>query len=88
MHACIAAFSAGVPLVPLAYTRKATGLFRSLGYDTAVDLRTGSLEDAVRLVEDGLARREALATAAAGSRRAAERLRVYTDLVAHLVRTA
>ncbi|MET4697649.1 colanic acid/amylovoran biosynthesis protein [Constrictibacter sp. MBR-5] len=89
MHACVAAFSAGVPLVPLAYTRKATGLFRSLGYDAVADLRSGSLEDAVRIVGDGLAGRAALAAAAAaGNRRAAERLRVYTDLVAHLVRTA
>src|SRR5690606_38493929 len=33
MHSCIAAFSAGVPVVPMAYSRKFAGLFGSLGYD-------------------------------------------------------
>jgi polysaccharide pyruvyl transferase WcaK-like protein len=37
MHACIAAFSAGVPVVPMAYSRKFAGLFGSLGYDKTVD---------------------------------------------------
>jgi len=37
MHACIAAFSTGVPVVPLAYSRKFAGLFGSLGYDATVD---------------------------------------------------
>lgn len=33
MHACIAAFAAGVPIVPLAYSRKFAGLFTdTLGY--------------------------------------------------------
>ena len=37
MHACIAAFSSGVPVVPMAYSRKFAGLFGSLGYDHTVD---------------------------------------------------
>jgi polysaccharide pyruvyl transferase WcaK-like protein len=37
MHACIAAFSSGVPVVPMAYSRKFAGLFGSLGYDRTVD---------------------------------------------------
>jgi len=37
MHACIAAFSAGVPVVPLAYSRKFAGLFGSLGYERTFD---------------------------------------------------
>ncbi|MFV0491252.1 MAG: polysaccharide pyruvyl transferase family protein [Pseudorhodobacter sp.] len=37
MHACIAAFSAGVPVIPMAYSRKFAGLFGSLGYDRTVD---------------------------------------------------
>ena len=32
MHACIAAFSAGTPVVPIAYSRKFSGLFGVLGY--------------------------------------------------------
>lgn len=37
MHACIAAFSSGVPVIPMAYSRKFAGLFGSLGYTRTVD---------------------------------------------------
>ena len=37
MHACIAAFSSGVPVVPMAYSRKFAGLFGTLGYERTVD---------------------------------------------------
>lgn len=37
MHACIAAFSSGVPVVPMAYSRKFAGLFGSTGYGRTVD---------------------------------------------------
>ena len=37
MHACIAAFSSGVPVVPMAYSRKFAGMFGTLGYDRTVD---------------------------------------------------
>jgi colanic acid/amylovoran biosynthesis protein len=40
MHACIAAFSAGVPVVPIAYSRKFAGLFGSLGYTVISDCRS------------------------------------------------
>ncbi|MEL6362514.1 MAG: polysaccharide pyruvyl transferase family protein [Pseudomonadota bacterium] len=39
MHACIAAFSSGVPVVPIAYSRKFEGLFGALGYDMVADCR-------------------------------------------------
>ena len=37
MHACIAAFSSGVPVVPMAYSRKFEGLFGTIGYARTVD---------------------------------------------------
>ncbi|MDI1295644.1 MAG: polysaccharide pyruvyl transferase family protein [bacterium] len=37
MHACIAAYSSGVPVVPVAYSRKFNGLFGTLGYVRLVD---------------------------------------------------
>jgi polysaccharide pyruvyl transferase WcaK-like protein len=40
MHACIGAFSAGTPVVPIAYSRKFNGLFGTLGYPHFVDGRT------------------------------------------------
>ncbi len=45
MHACIAAFSTGVPVVPMAYSRKFAGLFGSLGYELTVDCTTDTAED-------------------------------------------
>ncbi len=47
MHACIAAFSAGVPVVPMAYSRKFAGLFGALGYDRTVDC-TAETSEAIR----------------------------------------
>lgn len=44
MHACIAAFSSGVPVVPMAYSRKFEGLFGSIGYDRTVDCTTESAD--------------------------------------------
>ncbi len=45
MHSCIAAFSSGVPLIPLAYSRKFDSLFGSLGYRRTVDLRSASSQE-------------------------------------------
>jgi len=45
MHACIAAFSSGVPVVPMAYSRKFAGLFGTLGYDLTVDCTSDSADD-------------------------------------------
>lgn len=48
MHSCIAALSAGVPVVPMAYSRKFRGLFGSLGYAHTVDC---TQQDAVAIRE-------------------------------------
>lgn len=47
MHATIAAFSSGVPTLPLAYSKKFDGLYGSLGYEATVDLRAVDTDDAV-----------------------------------------
>lgn len=56
MHATIAAFSSGVPVVPMAYSRKFNGLFiDTLHYDNLVDMKTMGDEeilDAVRVSFD------------------------------------
>lgn len=44
MHACIAAFSSGVPVVPMAYSRKFEGLFGSIGYTRTVDCTSETRE--------------------------------------------
>lgn len=38
MHSTIAAISAGVPVIPLSYSRKFEGLFSTIGYDYCVNL--------------------------------------------------
>ena len=56
MHATIGAFTAGVPTIPVAYSRKFAGFFGNLGYSTLVDLGSASTEEAIEqtlaLVED------------------------------------
>lgn len=61
MHACIAAFSSGVAVVPLAYSRKFVGLFGALGYDHVADCRTHLDEEVLACVMDGYANRAVLA---------------------------
>jgi polysaccharide pyruvyl transferase WcaK-like protein len=48
MHACIAAYSAGVPVVPVAYSRKFSGLFTALlGYEHMLPVRGVQTEPAL-----------------------------------------
>lgn len=63
MHACIAAFSAGVPVVPMAYSRKFAGLFGSLGYDQTVDCTTMEADTILARILDAFHRRDTLARA-------------------------
>ncbi len=60
MHACIAAFSSGVPVLPMAYSRKFAGLFGSLGYDALTDLRADDAETVLRRAREAYETREAL----------------------------
>ncbi|WP_337188894.1 polysaccharide pyruvyl transferase family protein [Phenylobacterium sp.] len=61
MHACIAAYSAGVPVAPIAYSRKFSGLFSgALGYDHLVPVRGMSTDMALEFLNDRLTKREAL----------------------------
>ncbi len=52
MHACIAAFSTGIPVFPLAYSRKFNGLFgETLGYKYYGDLVNSNINDLLRDLE-------------------------------------
>ena len=61
MHACIAAYSSGVPVVPLAYSRKFNGLFESLGYAWLADGKAMTTPQATARVLEGFSRRSELA---------------------------
>ena len=49
MHATIAAISSGVPTMPVAYSRKFTGLFGTIEYPYVVDLTELDTEEAYKL---------------------------------------
>lgn len=67
MHACIAAFSSGVPVVPMGYSRKFEGLFGSLGYDRTVDCTTQSAETIRTAIAQGYTDRSVLKVEAAAA---------------------
>lgn len=60
MHACIAAFSSGVPVVPLAYSRKFNGLFESVGYHHYGDCKAASGEQVLALIKTSFEQRAQL----------------------------
>jgi colanic acid/amylovoran biosynthesis protein len=60
MHACIAAFSSGVPVIPIAYSRKFSGLFGSLGYNESTDLLTQTGPEILERVIAGYSDRKSL----------------------------
>ena len=60
MHACIAAFSSGVPVVPISYSRKFEGLFGSLGYTRVVPWTGMGTDAALSFVLEALTEPDAL----------------------------
>lgn len=61
MHATIGAFSSGVPVVPMAYSRKFNGLFEdTLNYHHMVDMKTDNMDEIMKIVSDGFANRKQL----------------------------
>lgn len=86
MHACIAAFSSGVPVVPVSYSRKFNGLFKSMGYEFLADPTEQNEVQVLGRIHDGIARRDELSgKVAVGNRIAASRLAVYREFVAEVL---
>lgn len=89
MHACIGAYSAGTPVVPVAYSRKFSGLFGLLGYDAMVPVTGIDADGALALVLDGLNDRAALASQSrSGMTRVGALLDVYRDELRSVFRAA
>ncbi len=85
MHACIGAFSSGVAVVPMAYSRKFNGLFNSLGYGHIADLKAHTTEEALAQVMQGLAAVPQLTQeVAAGNALAQSKLQRYEDYLTQL----
>jgi colanic acid/amylovoran biosynthesis protein len=83
MHACIAAFSSGVAVLPVAYSRKFSGLFEGvLGYSYGIPVRGVSTDDAVAMTLDAIEQRTELAAATRQGRDLAQqRLKDYGALL-------
>ena len=54
MHATIAAFSMGIPTIPVSYSRKFEGLYEALGYPYVIHATTYDLNDAILKTVDFL----------------------------------
>ncbi|WP_124948698.1 polysaccharide pyruvyl transferase family protein [Sulfuriferula thiophila] len=88
MHACIAAFSSGVPVIPMAYSRKFNGLFGALGYWHLADLKTDDTENALSKIINGYNNRSNLKTEVdSGNIIAQEKLSHYKNYLISLFRT-
>lgn len=80
MHACIGAFSAKVPVVPIAYSRKFNGLFGTLGYSHFVDGKVADTDSALAAILAAFEKRYQLsADIEAGLEIASARLNAYED---------
>lgn len=90
MHACIAAHSSGVPVIPVAYSRKFAGLFEGiLDYPHIIPVTGMTTDDALAFVLDRFETRGELAAACAASRpRVAELLDGYAAALATIFRSS
>lgn len=69
MHSTIGAISSGVPVVPIAYSRKFNGLYDSLNYPYLIDAKSEiSCSDAINAFFDYLERRDELMAAVNAAR--------------------
>ena len=86
MHACIAAFSAGVPVVPVSYSRKFEGLFGSLGYTRLVPHSGVGTEAALAMILSALRERAAVKSeVAVGLAQVEARLDAYREVLRSLL---
>ena len=86
MHACIAAFSSGVPVLPLAYSRKFGGLFGTLDYDELADCKALDNDEILARMDAAYENRAALKLKIAEAlTRAEERLGRYEAMLKDLI---
>ncbi|AOF81989.1 polysaccharide pyruvyl transferase family protein [Methyloversatilis sp. RAC08] len=89
MHACIAAFSSGVAVVPMAYSRKFRGLFSTLDYPYVADCFSDDAEHVYGLITRSFHERAEIATKVAeGNVKAQQRLDGYVALLAEVFEEA
>lgn len=88
MHATIAAFSSGVPVVPMAYSRKFRGVFETLGYAHVADMKTDSAAAILSRIQEGFRTRQNLAEdIKVGMAQVDARLDAYHALATRVIRS-
>lgn len=88
MHACIAAISAGVPVVPFSYSRKFNGLFDTLEYPWYADGLVDSTDTAFEKIIAGEDQRASLQINAIQAKNIADgRLQNYEDYLTNYFAT-
>lgn len=86
MHATIAAFSAGIPVVPMAYSRKFRGLFGTLGYDRVVECTSQENDAIFAAVAEAFEARAALAAEVqAALARGQEKMALYDETLTSIL---
>jgi len=87
MHACIAAFSSGVPVLPMAYSRKFAGLFGSIGYDIIADCREDGPAEIIKKMEATIRDRDEIKSRMdACLKTGLARLKTYEDAITEVFR--
>lgn len=86
MHSTIGAFSSGVPVAPLAYSRKFAGLFESIGYGQVLDMKVFGQEELIQRITQAIEARESVANEVqAGLAQVGRKIDVYRDVVARML---
>lgn len=82
MHSCIAAFSSGVAVLPMAYSRKFNGLFGSLQYEHILDLKLLDNDMAISKFFDALKNKKELEKSVfKGNEISKARIKKYQDVL-------
>lgn len=86
MHACIAAFSSNVPVLPMAYSRKFNGLFNSIGYEHILDCLKTDTDSALRQIAEAFENRKQLVSEVEkGNRAAQDRVEIYISQISKML---
>ncbi len=89
MHACVAALSSGVPVIPVSYSRKFAGLFGGIGYDPGIPVRGLDADGVVAAILGFVSGRQSLQPMVDASRAAAAaRGGVYREALRRLLQKA
>lgn len=89
MHSCIAAFSSGVPVTPMAYSRKFEGFFGALGYNIVADCKSETEDEIFTKIVSGFENRAELSRKLVTARdKGLEKLKPYESALQDILDAA